>query len=313
MVLHHVAQRACALVVRRAVLDADGLGGGDLNVVDVAPVPDRLEHAVGEAEHQQILDGFLAQIMIDAIHLIFVEVLVGEPIERARTVEIGAERLLDDDAPPAARRRIGKTRCAELLDHRGIDGRRNGEIEEHALGPVDLRQPRLQPLIQPGVVGLAGHVVHPAGERRGDFVAVGIDPGEFLQAVAELSPECLVVHLAAGDADDGKLCRQAAATRQAVDRGKKLASGEVARRTEDDERRRPGSRFEPKPIMKGIGRHLPRSYDGLRPTTPFTAKDGERRRKIHSPTTGILIRLLRPRPPSFARREMPRSHRAARA
>ena len=59
--------------------------------------------------------------MIDSIHLIFVEVLVGEPIERARAVEIGAERLLDDDTPPAARRRSGKTRRAELLDHRGVN------------------------------------------------------------------------------------------------------------------------------------------------------------------------------------------------
>ena len=57
------------------MLDADGLGGGDLHVIDVAPVPDRLEHAVAEAEHEQVLDGFLAEIVIDAIDLVLVEVL----------------------------------------------------------------------------------------------------------------------------------------------------------------------------------------------------------------------------------------------
>ncbi len=262
VVLHHVAQCACALVVRRAVLDADGFCGRDLDVVDVAAVPDRFEHAVAEAEHQQVLDGFLPQIVIDAIDLIFVEVLVRQPIERARAVEVGAERLLHDNAPPTPGRCVGQTRCPQLLDHGRIDRRRNSEVEEHALGPVDLGQARLQPLVQPGVVGFARHVVHPAGERRGDFVTIGVGPGELLQAVAELGPECLIVHLAPRDADDGELRRQAAATRQAIDRGQELAAREVARCTKDDERRRPRGRFEPKPIMKGIGRHLPRSYDG---------------------------------------------------
>ena len=108
MVLHHVAQRAGAFVVRGAALDADGLGGGDLHVIDVAPVPDRLEHAVGEAEHQQVLDGLLAEVVIDAKDLIFVEVLVRRADSaRVALCEVGAERLLDDDAAPAAHRGAG--------------------------------------------------------------------------------------------------------------------------------------------------------------------------------------------------------------
>jgi len=38
-------------------------------VVDVFLVPERLEDAVGEAEDQQVLDGLLAEIMVDAIRL----------------------------------------------------------------------------------------------------------------------------------------------------------------------------------------------------------------------------------------------------
>ena len=38
---------------------------GDLNVVNVAPVPDRLENAIAEAEHQDVLYGFFAKVMVD--------------------------------------------------------------------------------------------------------------------------------------------------------------------------------------------------------------------------------------------------------
>ena len=70
-------------------------------MVDVAAVPHRLEHPVAEAEHQQVLNRFFAQIVIDAVDLIFVEMLMREPIERPRAVQIGAERFLDDDAAPS--------------------------------------------------------------------------------------------------------------------------------------------------------------------------------------------------------------------
>ena len=90
------------------MLDADRLRRGNLYVIDVAAVPHRLEHAVGEAEHEQVLNGLLPEIVIDAIHLIFVEVLVRQPIERARAVEIGTEWLLDDDPAPASCRWVSQ-------------------------------------------------------------------------------------------------------------------------------------------------------------------------------------------------------------
>ena len=73
MVLHEVAQRAGAVVVARADADADVLGRGDLDVVDVVAVPERLEQPVGEAERQDVLDGLLAQVVVDAEDLALVE------------------------------------------------------------------------------------------------------------------------------------------------------------------------------------------------------------------------------------------------
>ena len=73
MVLHHVAQRAGLLVVAGPRADAFLLGDGDLHVVDVLLVEQRLEDAVGEAQHEDVLDGFLAEVVIDAVDLPFVE------------------------------------------------------------------------------------------------------------------------------------------------------------------------------------------------------------------------------------------------
>ena len=158
MVLHHVADRAGTLVIRRPPLDADGLGRRDLHVIDVAAVPHRLVHPVAEPEHQQVLDGFLAEIVVDAEHLLFVEVLVHDRVERAGTGQVGAERLLDDDAAPAGRGHLRKARLAEPLDHGLVDAGRNGEVVQDALRPVDLVEPRLDALVQRGIAELAGDV-----------------------------------------------------------------------------------------------------------------------------------------------------------
>ena len=52
VVLHHVAQHAGGVVVAAAALDVDRLRDVELDVVDVVLVPQRLEHAVAEAEGQ---------------------------------------------------------------------------------------------------------------------------------------------------------------------------------------------------------------------------------------------------------------------
>ena len=73
MVLDQVAQRAGVVVVPGAAADPDVLGGGDLDVVDVVAVPDRLEQRVGEPQRHQVLDGLLAQVVVDPEHLRLVE------------------------------------------------------------------------------------------------------------------------------------------------------------------------------------------------------------------------------------------------
>ena len=109
MILDHVAQRAGFLIIGAAALDADRFGGRDLHVIHVAPVPQRLENAVAEAEGQNVLDGLFAQVMIDAVDLRFGKDLLQLLAQLARACEIVAERLFDDEPPPAvAARQAGR-------------------------------------------------------------------------------------------------------------------------------------------------------------------------------------------------------------
>jgi len=42
----------------------------DIHVVDMIATPQRLEDTIGEAQHQNVLDGFFAEEMIDAVDLV---------------------------------------------------------------------------------------------------------------------------------------------------------------------------------------------------------------------------------------------------
>ena len=66
----------------------------------MAAIPDRLEDAVAEPQGQDVLDGLLAEIMIDAVDLALVENGRYFPVQGAGAFEITAERLLDDHAAP---------------------------------------------------------------------------------------------------------------------------------------------------------------------------------------------------------------------
>ena len=69
MVLNHVAQRARFLVITHAAFHANKFGRRNLHVVYIATVPQRLENTIAEAERQNVLNRFLAQVMVDAVHL----------------------------------------------------------------------------------------------------------------------------------------------------------------------------------------------------------------------------------------------------
>ena len=81
-----------AVVEAAAVTDAELFVHGDLYVVDMVAIPDRLEHAVGKTQHQDVLHRLLAEVVIDPVDLVLVDELQQFGIQRradARSVPNG--------------------------------------------------------------------------------------------------------------------------------------------------------------------------------------------------------------------------------
>ncbi len=96
----HVLERAGALVEPGTTFDRERLWHVDLHVVDEVAVPDRLEESVGEAERQDVERRLLAEEVVDAEDLVLGKDLVQLGVERLGARQVGAERLLHDDASP---------------------------------------------------------------------------------------------------------------------------------------------------------------------------------------------------------------------
>ncbi len=102
MVLDHVAQRAGLIVITSPRPDPFVLRDRDLHMVDVLLIEQRFEEAVREAQHQNVLNGLLSEIVIDAVDLAFVEHAGDGVVDGHRAREIASDRLLDDHASEGA-------------------------------------------------------------------------------------------------------------------------------------------------------------------------------------------------------------------
>ena len=201
---HHVAEGADRLVEPGPLAETEGLGHVDLHVVDEVAVPDRLEEAVGEAEREDVLRGLLAEKVIDPEDLLLAEHLVDLRVQRHRALEVGAERLLHDDARPldearvaerphGGQRRAGRhaqvvqattlprERPLGLVDRRlqGLDACRERDVvEDRGKGrPVGLRHRAGRELVERSARHLAEAVGVEIVERDADDPAGGDEPG----------------------------------------------------------------------------------------------------------------------------------------
>ena len=130
MIGHHVAQRAGRIIEAAAVPDAEFFVDSDLHVIDVIAVPDRLEHAIGETQHQDVLHRLLAEIVIDPVDLVLVEDLQEIAVQRSGRSEIGPERLFHHQPAPGAVFFLQQTGAAELAGDRREGAWRRGEIKQ---------------------------------------------------------------------------------------------------------------------------------------------------------------------------------------
>ena len=84
MVLHHVAQGACAFVKACATPYAQRFRRCDLHMIDVVRVPKRRENGISEPQYQDILGSFFTKEMIDPIGLLFRKRTAHDPVKLAR-------------------------------------------------------------------------------------------------------------------------------------------------------------------------------------------------------------------------------------
>jgi hypothetical protein len=75
---------------------------GDLHMIDVVSVPQRLEHQIRKAEHQDVLHRSLAEIVINPIDLVLTEMAQQTLLQHPGAHQVISERLFDDHAPPVA-------------------------------------------------------------------------------------------------------------------------------------------------------------------------------------------------------------------
>ena len=165
----HVAVRAGVLVEAGAVLDRQGLGHVDLDVVDVVAVPDRLEHAVREPQREQVLHGLAAEEVVDAEDALLREDRVHERVELHGALQVHAERLLEHH--PRACIEPG---VAERLDRGAERAGRHRQVVQPArvvevlLGLGDRVHQRLR------VVGVERAEPEPGGEPVPDLAGGGL-------------------------------------------------------------------------------------------------------------------------------------------
>src|SRR5205823_3380594 len=263
VVLHDVAQRTRLVVELAAPLDAHRLGHGDLHRVDVAPVPDRLEEAVPEAEDGQVLDGLLAEVVVDPIDLALAEDLADLPVQLPGRSDVRPERFLDDDAHPAALSvaprlaRLGEAGRAQLLDDLRIEDGRDRQVEEPIPGGAAVAVDSIQPL---GEIGIGGRLVEftgveldPAAERLPDRWLDGLVAAELIDALPQLLAKFLVGERPSREAHDRELRREEAAQHEVVQRRPQLPGGQVAGRAADDHGAGLGNALQPQPLAQWIG------------------------------------------------------------
>ncbi len=222
----HVAEGAGFLVEAATHLDRERLRHVDLDVVDVVAVPDRLEHAVGKAQRQQVLHRLATDVVVDSEDLLLVEDGVDERVELPRRGEVAAEGLLHDHPRP-----LPQPGPAKILDHPGRGGRRQSQIVQQlcVVKLVAGGRDRGSQLLE----AIAGG---DEPKRLGEAVpglALERPPPRTADRLAGELGELLVGEIAARGADQGEPLRHQAGLEEVEDPRQQLAAGQVPGRSEE--------------------------------------------------------------------------------
>ena len=73
MILHNISYHPGLFIKGSPVLHPQILSHRNLNVINITPVPELFEDAVGKTEKDDILDRFFPQVVIDPVYLMFLK------------------------------------------------------------------------------------------------------------------------------------------------------------------------------------------------------------------------------------------------
>ena len=230
MVLHHVAQRACLVVVIRAPLQPDAFGDGDLDVVDIGRVPHRLVEHIGEAQRHQVLHRLLAEIVVDAEDLIFAEMLPYRLVQSAGRPQVAADGLFHHEAGAIVGKAGFPNARGEVSEQSGADGKIEG-----ADAIVACRIEKIAQFSPAGILLGVDLAIVQAGEEAVEGGLVDIALGDMLLERAAGEVAIVVVgKIGAGGADDPRALGDLAVLVAVVERRQKLALGQIAAAAEND-------------------------------------------------------------------------------
>jgi hypothetical protein len=184
-------------------------------------IPDGFEHAVREAQAEQIEHGGATEEVVDAVDLVLGHEAGELGVEGLGALDIGAEGLLERECQT---RRPGDLleRCAGGDGDRG----RQGEVDRGC------RIARVDELLQHGRVGDVGLDV---GGRGARVVATRPRAVHGVEGRIDDLLEVVVAPVGAADADQLQLAL-VLLVEQLAESGKEQAGGEVSRGSENDQR-----------------------------------------------------------------------------
>ncbi len=196
VVLHHVAHGTRLVIVGPAPFNPDRFRHGDLDMIDELAVPERFKQDIGEAHCHQVLDGFLAQIVVDAIDLPLFEMAREHSVQRPCRPQVTTKGLFHNDA----RVGIGDLMAVQFLGQLTKKRRRDREIEgPHHIGAHHLFQ------LMPAILAFGGvdrDIVQPVkklGNHRRILTVLG---NKFRNGLCHKLAKARPVHFGARGPDD---------------------------------------------------------------------------------------------------------------
>ncbi len=205
MVLNHVTEGAGGVVIRAAFFHAHRFACSDLDVIDETMIPEWLKNGIGEPQHHDVLGGFFAEVVIDAVDGVFVENVAHCFIECVGRCLVLPERFLDDDAGPAAFCGAVESVFFQKRKDAGKLAGCDAQVEKPVSCGAEVAVKLSEAFGEAGVGFLVSElalVIMKAACKIGPYGGVGSLTGKLLCSFEEFGAETFVGFFAAREADD---------------------------------------------------------------------------------------------------------------